>query len=437
MRELDKENGVKIKKGITMQRINELRNKKPMSRIYELGQIPVAERSAADVAELSILNATADKKREYEIAVDNLAKATAFKKSEEEKVIQLEGEVLPRLNREYNAAVGRGSKLKDLQRKITEAETSLNFAKKWLTGKNIEPNEELKPRYAPSEADLTIEATTTARDKAKNLYRNKMQQAFMNRMELLCKRADDGMVVLFEAFEDKHRVIQRCSSILPGFTPPVPNPVQVSGFIAGIYRDQAKKIRYQQMCGLFPRAVMAGKHEFERMLREDRNKAEAAHNREYLGRKKAFVSNAVRIFKSNNPDADFRSAQMQKLVKQIETGAAARYLAEHPQKPFVYDPPKYEPVAESEKIDTLDDFRKKVVEASEKAKAKEKADIAAGRAVPQTRRKPNLVVTESKGFAPSKKERDIEREKAAIKAAESSPSDEDEFACGLTAKDML
>lgn len=398
-----------------MERINELKLKQ--------------DKSVIDEAELYVLNRTSDERREYEITIDNLKSAQGFVKSERAKVAHLRDVEIPRLAKEYNEAISKGRKIAALQTKRTECEKKLEFAEGWLTGKNIETNPDLKPRYAPSDADITIETATLARDTARNLYRNKMQSAFMEKMDDLCKRADEGMKILFSAFEDKWRILQRCSSIMPGFVPPVPNPVQVSGFIASIYRDSAKKLRYQKMCSLFPRAVMAGKHEFERMLREDRNKAEAVHNREYLGRKKSFVSNAVRIFKANNSDADFRSAQMQKNIKETESASAARFLAEHPKKPFIYNPPKYEPVAELENINNLDDFREEVRKASEKAKAKEKADIAAGRAVPKSDKK--LDVVDSKDFAKT------DKEKAAIKAAQSAPGDKDEFARGLTASDML
>ena len=259
----------------------------------------------------------------------------------------------------------------------------------------------------------------------------------MTRMDLLCKRADSAMALLFEVFEDKFRILQRCSSILPGFVMPSPNPVQVSGFISTIFRDQAKKIRYQKMCSIFPHAVMAGKHEFERQLREDRTKAEQAHNTAYSGRKKAFVSNSVRIFKANNADADFRSALMQEAVKNIEVSASARYLAEHPKKPFVYEPPKVETPAETDPVLYAQDIQSKVAKIAAETKRKNEADIAAGRAVEQVRGGRRLKVIDSDDYAPSKKERDIEREKKAIKAAKSTPSEDAEYARGLTAKDMV
>lgn len=406
-----------------------------MERITEL-QVN-KDRTEADNAEYFILRQTKDQKREYDIACDNLKKAEAFVRAERAKVAELRDVIIPQLVIDYNDAISSGRKTKELKAKTKKAESDLRFAEGWLRGKNIESNLNLKPRYAPSEAENAIEKATTAMNTAKNEYRNAMQRAYMIQMDKLSIRASDAMAILFEAFEDKWRISQRCGRILSGFASPVPNPVQVVDFIASIYRDQGKKIRYQKMCSILPRAVVAGKHTFERVLKEDRAKAEGVHNRAYAGRLKAYISSAVTTFKANNPDGDFRSAQMKENIKAIETVARAKFLDEFPKEPFVYSPPQQEVVATTDPIEMYQDTEKRVHEIATKAYAKEKADIAAGRIQPQTKRKPNLVVTESTGFAKSKKEKDIEREKAAIKAAKSAPSDSDEYARGLTARDMM
>jgi len=138
------------------------------------------------------------------------------------------------------------------------------------------------------------------------------------------------------------------------------------------------------MCALFPLAVAAGKHTFERILKEDKAKAEGAYNKAYAGRKKAYVSNAVRIFKANNPDADFRTAQMKKNIAEIEVHAKNKYLADYPKKPFVYVLPKLELPVETDPVRFFEDTQAKISNIAAEAKRKADADIAAGRALPQT-----------------------------------------------------
>lgn len=325
----------------------------------------IAARTVLEQAKITLANQTKNEVKALETAIADLQRVREVVKANKTRHFDLLGEPEKKYpgfgpKKPYKATGLVAEARDDLDKAITEGRGS---AQKQRILDDLIAEARTLTEWLDKRSEKIAKDADAKIAQARMSLMHKAQSVFRKLFEEINARADKGEAIKFSCYADGESIKQHFAAQIPNWQQPEPHPFHTANFVASLYPHRDLLDMFSKMVKLGPTLRARAKHIFEANSRNARIDAQAASDRIYDGNLNRSISMKVRIFKDNNPGADFRSAQMKRNIEDIRAGAKMAYIDKYP-RPVITHAPKIEEEKPAKPKTTLThfDIRKRVMD---------------------------------------------------------------------------